>query len=440
MITEAFRNKVIQRLRFIYPEFQDEFYYHTLFNEINKNIRKKPQQKWNEQDAILITYGNSVQNEGEKPLQTLNRFINFHLRDWINTVHILPFFPYSSDTGFSVINYQEVNPKLGAWADIRRINTHTHLMMDLVINHASVRHPWFQQFLKGESPGKNYFINIDPSTDLSSVVRPRSTPLLTPFETVDGKKYVWTTFSSDQVDLNFANPWLLLEIIKVLFRYIREGARIIRLDAIAFIWKEPGTSCLHLPQTHEIVKLFRDIVEYTNPHVLLLTETNVPDKENHSYFGQGDEAHMIYQFSLPPLLLHALYTGNSKYLTNWAQSLPALPENCTYFNFTASHDGIGVRPLEGLIPRQELDDLIEAMKENGGEVSTKTNSNGTISPYEINITYFDAMKSTGRNQEEFQLRRFLASQTIMLAFKGIDRKSTRLNSSHRYVSRMPSSA
>jgi len=121
--------------------------------------------------------------------------------------------------------------------------------------------------------------------------------------------------------------------------------RIARLDAVAFLWKELGTNCLHLPETHELVKLFRDVCEIVAPRAIILTETNVPHAENVSYFGQGDEAHMVYQFSLPPLLLHAFITGNGQYLTHWASGLEPPPAGCTFFNFTASHDGVGVRPF-----------------------------------------------------------------------------------------------
>ncbi len=385
---------------------------------VTSNRRQKAT-PWSEQDVILITYGDSIRQEGEQPLATLNTFLDDHLSGSISHVHILPFFPYSSDDGFSVIDYYRVNPELGDWKAVENMTKNYRLMADLVVNHISQHSTWFQNYLKGREPGAGFFIEADPGEDLSRVVRPRSLPLLTPVETEHGKRWVWTTFSDDQIDLNFRNPQVLLEMMKVFLFYMEQGAQIIRLDAIAFLWKEPGTSCLHLPQTHEVVKLMREIMQYVDPNAVLITETNVPNKENLSYFGAGDEAHMVYQFSLPPLLLYALHTADSTYLTRWASTLTEIPEGCTFFNFTASHDGIGVRPLEGLLPDEEIRTLAEAMKSYGGRISTKRNADGSDSPYEMNITYLDALKYTRAGEDRLQTERFICSQTIMMSFKGI---------------------
>lgn len=417
-----FINKVKSRLEFIYgPAIVPEDLLSKLFDKIEnlKSGSDQNKEKWNEKDIILITYGDSIRSSRQKPLVTLKTFLDEYLEGSIGCVHILPFFPYSSDDGFSVIDYLQVNPELGDWSDIARITENYSLMADLVINHISKHSRWFKNYLSGAEPGKNFFIEVDPSANLTKVVRPRSLPLLTSFSTSNGEKHVWTTFSNDQIDLNFENPEVLLEMLNVLLFYFENGARIIRLDAIAFLWKEIGTSCLHLPQTHEVVKLMRDIAEYIDPTIIIITETNVPNLENLSYFGNGDEAHMVYQFSLPPLLLHALHSVSSKYLTGWAKGLSNIPEGCTFFNFTASHDGIGVRPLEGILPDKEILLLAEAMKSYGGYVSTKRNSDGTDSPYELNITYLDALKYTVRGEDNLQVDRFICSQTIMMSLMGI---------------------
>lgn len=375
--------------------------------------------KWDEKEVVLITYGDSIVKEGEKSLKTLHRFSKKHFKDTVSLVHILPFFPYSSDDGFSVINYYQVRDDLGKWEDIESMKKGFGLAADLVINHISSKSAWFQNFLNGTDPGKDYFIEENPEKDLSSVVRPRSTPLLTPFETTDGKKYVWTTFSNDQIDLDFHNPEVFLEMLEILLFYLSKGIRVIRMDAIAFLWKENGTSCLHLPQTHETVKFYRDVFDYLGPDFVLLTETNVPNKENLSYFGKGDEANMIYQFSLPPLLLYSFFSENSHFLNEWGGALPEPPEEATFFNFTASHDGIGVRPLEGIVPEKQKLQLFENVKNLGGQISTKSNADGSTSPYEMNITYLDALKKTKYASEELQNRRFISSQTVMAAFKGV---------------------
>ena len=382
---------------------------------------RKNRKNWSEEDALLITYGDSiVKKDGEKhKLAVLKKFLEEYLQDTISSVHILPFFPYSSDSGFSVIDYKKVRADLGTWQDIEELASDYNLMADLVINHISSESSWFQNFKKRKEPGKDYFLEVDPQSDLSEVTRPRSSPLLTEVETEDGKRYVWTTFSPDQIDLDFSNPEVLIELIDIFLFYLSKGINIIRLDAIAYLWKKIGSNSIHQPETHEIVKLFRDIVDYVNPSATLITETNVPFNENISYFGNGDEAHMVYQFSLPPLLLHAILTENASYLRNWALNLPKPPDNCTYLNFTSSHDGIGVRPLEGLIPDDEFEQLIEGAKERGGYVSYKTNSNGTKSPYELNITYFDAFREPDISDIDLQYSRYMCSQIVMMSLQGL---------------------
>ncbi len=374
---------------------------------------------WSEQDAVLITYGDQVRAEGEAPLATLKAFLTEQeLTDRLSTVHLLPCFPYSSDDGFSVIDYTHIDPKLGDWADMASLGERVGLMFDLVLNHCSQQHEWFQRFLAGDERYREFFITVGPETDLSQVTRPRSTPLLTPFETAEGTRSVWTTFSADQVDLNFANPDVLVAVLEVLLLYIQHGARIVRLDAIAYLWKQIGTSCIHLPQTHEVVKLMRDLVDAVAPGVILLTETNVPHRENVSYFGNGDEARMVYQFPLAPLLLDAFLSEDATPLNNWLAKLePPLP-GTTYFNFTASHDGIGVRPLESLVAPERLERLVAAVRDRGGRVSTKRNPDGSDSPYELNITYFSALGGPGVTTEQ-HVRRFLSSQAIMLALQGM---------------------
>ena len=416
----SFVKKIEGRLQFIYKENYDKSILADLIHVISSyRINSSKGQKWDEKDVVLITYGDSIKTDDEPPLQTLRAFLNDKLNEQLTVVHILPFSPYSSDDGFSVIDFREVNPELGDWRDIEDLTIDYDLMADLVINHASSKSQWFKNFLKQHGKGKDYFITEDPETDLSQVTRPRSTPLLTPYETANGTKHVWTTFSADQVDLNFSNPDLLVEMMDILLGYIDKGARIIRLDAIAFLWKVVGTTCLHLPETHEVVKLMRNVAEFINPNTIILTETNVPNKENLSYFGESDEAHMVYQFSLPPLLLHALHTGNSSYLSTWAKSLPQLDGDKTFFNFTASHDGIGVRPLEGLLPDDEKNTLVENMKDFGGRINYKSNPDGSQSPYELNITYFDALKGTHKGEDQLQANRFLASQICMMSLAGV---------------------
>lgn len=375
--------------------------------------------RWDQTDNLLITYGDMVQRDGEAPLATLRRFLAERLDRAARIVHILPFFPWTSDDGFSVRDYREVDPDVGTWDDIRALAADRDLMFDLVLNHCSARSDWFQNYLRGQDPGRDYFIEVEPGADVSEVVRPRSTPLLTPFETSRGERLVWTTFSDDQVDLDFSNPDVLIEFIDILLMYLEQGARLVRLDAIAYLWKQLGTSCIHLPQTHEVVKLMRDVVDLAAPHAILLTETNVPHRENVSYFGGGDEAHMVYQFSLAPLILHALLKGDGSTLVDWARSLEPPRPGCTYLNFTASHDGVGVRPLEGLVPDEEVRWLADEVRRRGGRVSTRRKRDGSDSPYELNITYYSALADPEAPGTGHDIARFICSQAIPLALQGV---------------------
>lgn len=373
---------------------------------------------WDERDSVLITYGDSLRNGDEAvPLSVLDSFSRKHLKGAIRTIHLLPFYPWSSDDGFSVIDYRKVDPECGDWDDVERLGNSFDLMFDFVLNHCSSQSSWFKDFVAGIEPARHYFLPMDPDGDYSEVVRPRTSPLLTKTRTRDGEAHIWTTFSADQVDLNWQNPEVFFEFVDILLLYISKGMRIARLDAVAFLWKTLGTNCIHLPETHEMVKLFRDIIEIVAPQTILLTETNVPHAENLSYFGQGDEAHMVYQFSLPPLLLHAFTTGNGAYLTKWAQELDPPPEGCTFFNFTASHDGVGVRPVEGILPTAERDKLIAHVESAGGKVNWRAMPDGSKQPYEMNITYYSALAI--KDDVKLGAARFLCSQALALSLRGI---------------------
>lgn len=394
-----------------------------------KNQFQPDKKNWDHTDIVLITYADQVA-ETDSPktptLATLRRFLNrYSVPEFINTVHLLPFYPFTSDDGFSVVDYCDLADGTGDWNDVKRLNEDVYLMFDLVLNHCSKQSEWFQRFLECEPPYDQFFHAVDPDEDLSLVTRPRSLPLLTKFDTSNGPKHVWTTFSDDQVDLNFGNPIVLLEFLKILLFYVQHGARIVRLDAIAFLWKEIGTTCVHLEQTHEVVKLMRDVLEIAAPGVILLTETNVPHKENVSYFGDGDEAQMVYQFSLPPLLLDAFTHQDPTPLRNWLENLEPIPDGTTFFNFASSHDGIGVRPLEGLLEPERFNSLVDEMRKRGAFIGTRKQPDGSDTAYELNITYIDALSEPYDSTDESwvrsdtDIRKFISSQAIMLSLPGI---------------------
>lgn len=371
-----------------------------------------------ETDSIMITYGDQFRGPNGPPLAYLDRFLREELDGYATGVHILPFSPYSSDDGFSVIDYRAVDPNLGGWDEVTAIAGEFKLMADLVLNHCSARSDWFQAYLQNSSPYDQYFISVPPGTDTSAVARPRSLPLLTPFQTTDGEKLVWTTFSVDQVDLNYAEPAVLLEMLDILLLYVEKGAQLIRLDAIAYLWKEFGTSCLHHPNTHRVVQLFRAVLDEIAPWVVIITETNVPHEENISYFGNGtNEAHMVYNFSLPPLTLDACLRQNTAHLQRWARGLPAPSSHTAFFNFLASHDGIGLLPTHGILTEDERLNLIETVQQRGGRISFKATADGEI-PYEMNINYLSAIADPNLPDDQ-RARVFLVSQGIMLCLAGV---------------------
>lgn len=378
------------------------------------------QKRLSEKDAILITYGDGIREEGVNPLETLRRFASEHLADSISAIHLLPCFPFTSDDGFSVQDYYQIDPALGDWHDIERLGESFELMFDAVVNHASQSCDWFIGFLAGEAAYKDYFVASEPSLDYSSVTRPRALPLLHDYEKADGSTvHVWTTFSRDQVDLNYRSIEVFLQVLDVLLCYISRGARFIRLDAIAFIWKEIGTTCLHLPEAHQIIQLYRHFIERVAPQAVIITETNVPHEENISYFGDGtNEAHMVYNFTLPPLLMYSLHKQDVDVLTRWAQSLQLPSDQVCFFNFTASHDGVGVRPLQGIVSDDEIRELADIAVQHGGFVSMKDNGDGTQSPYEINCNYLDFATDPGASDED-RIQRFLLTQSVMLTMPGV---------------------
>ncbi|MBH02877.1 MAG: alpha-amylase [Xanthomonadales bacterium] len=368
---------------------------------------------------LMITYPDIVQRPGEAPLATLRQFVADHLADAVSAIHILPFYPASSDGGFSVMDYRAVDTDYGQWADIKALSNDKPLMFDLILNHASRRGVWFAHYLANADPGRDYFIEMDPKTDLRSVTRPRSTPLLAEVATARGPRHLWATFSDDQIDLDFSNPQVLREFIDIIFEYIARGAALVRLDAVGFLWKEIGTSCIHLPQTHRVIKFLRALIDRYAPGALLITETNVPHAENISYLTDGDEAHVAYQFVLPPLIAHTLLGGDARRLSAWAASLPPLPAGCHFLNFTASHDGIGVRAVESILDTDELTTLVETTRARGGFISTRSMSDGSTQPYELNISYYDLLAAPETRDTPTHIDRFVVSQAIAMALAGI---------------------
>ncbi|SFB07947.1 sucrose phosphorylase [Poseidonocella pacifica] len=422
----SFSARLTELLAFIYPDLDASILATQVMEAFwpeGVHRRKRPRAPgnnlWSQRDALLISYGDSLIDGTHKPLDVLHDFLLTHMKGVINGVHILPFFPFTSDDGFAVTDYTKVNSTLGDWEDIQRIGGEFALMSDLVLNHVSSQGTWFNAYLQGIPPYDKFFFEASPDDDLSDVVRPRTSPLLREVETKNGTRHVWCTFSHDQVDLDYRNPEVLLEVLRIIRLHIDNGVRILRLDAVAFLWKEIGTSSIHLPQTHAIIKLLRHLVNYATETVILLTETNVPRTENLSYFGKRNEAHSVYNFPLPPLVLHAMMSGTAKYLLDWQRAMPPAPLGCAYLNFSASHDGIGMRPAEGLLPQEEIDRMIDTVRDLGGLVSMRALPDGGEAPYELNTSFFEATGRTFEGPDDHHVSRFLCSQTIVMSLEGI---------------------
>ncbi len=372
-----------------------------------------------EKDVALITYADTLGEAGVPPLRVLLRFHEEYLQGVFDVVHVLPFQPYTSDDGFAVTDYHAVRPDLGDWDDVTRLSRVCHVMADAVVNHMSSEAPWFRAFLANDSEFAEYFVEQDPSADLSDVVRPRTSPLLTRFEDADGRgRHVWTTFSADQADLNYRNPEVLLAIVEVLFFIISRGVRLIRLDAVTFLWKELGTTCANLPETHTLIKIMRAAIALLRSDVVVITETNVPHHENIAYFGDGhDEAHLVYNFALPPLIAHSFITGSAEKLHGWAKTLELPSDDVCFLNFSASHDGVGVRPVEAILDDDELHALVTATRAAGGQVSSRAVGDGRDRPYELNCTFLDLI--SGGADDDALVSKFVASQAIVLAMPGV---------------------
>jgi len=422
-LSKLFNEKIHKYLNDIYKpllnkneiqELSNKVY--DLFPNISEN---QDTSDWSKEDVFLITYGDSLIEKNEKKLQTLNKFLNTYCKDFLTNIHILPFFPYTSDDGFAVKDYHSVRDDLGSWEDIISMSKDFKIMSDIVINHASSESIYFKNFLEGDIEYKDFFTTTDNENEYEDVIRPRTSKLFKKFIVDKQEKSLWCTFSHDQIDFNFKNPNVLIFFLKILKLYLDNGIKIFRLDAVAFLWKEPFTSCLNLPQTHNIVKLIRTIIDYTGKETMLITETNLPDHENLSYFGEYDEANAIYNFGLPPMLLWTMAMGDSTIIRKWLMSMPPAKEGTCYLNFIASHDGIGLRPTEGILTDDQRTDLVEIMKNFGAHVSYRKSKNDKELPYEINISLLDAMKGSKLGEDHLQVERLICIHTIMLGLEGI---------------------
>ena len=426
MLFQKNQKKISSILRTIYKPSLNERDIDHLKDQIIQIIKKfnqnnsKKKLTISEKTSLVICYGDNINSNQKSSIQVFQNFFKKNLKKYFNAIHFLPFYPSSSDSGFAVKDHYKIERRIGSWSDIKKISKSSHVMADIVINHSSARGLWFKNFLKKKRPGKDYFLTVNSKFNTSKVVRPRDHKLLKKIDIFGKSDFLWRTFSADQIDLDFKNPSVLLRFIKIMVHLVSNGVTIFRLDAIAYLWKKNGTNCINLKQTHEIVKLLRLISNLLNVETIIITETNLPEKENLSYFGKNDEANWIYNFSLPPLLIHAFLFENSSYLNKWSKKLPNAKFQNSYLNFIASHDGIGMRPTEGILNERSLNNFLKRLKKNGSKFSYRKIQNKSKKVYEANITVFDALKKSDTDPNgKFFLERYIAAHAIMISFEGI---------------------
>jgi sucrose phosphorylase len=417
--SQLFLELIADYLAHLYPNVNSEALAQKCIDAVgidnSRDFTELEPKRWSESDVVLLVYGNSFLDGNHAPLNVLGEILDAYFSDVCSILHVLPFFPSSSDDGFSIIDHRKVDPLLGEWSDIESLSFRLKLMADVVLNHVSSESEWFTQFLLDQEPGNRYIKIINPGDDLTKVVRPRSRSLERQVNTTTGVKSVWCTFSDDQVDLDFSNPDVFLEILKIVDRLVEAGVRWFRLDAVAFIWKISGSSCVHLPETHQCVKIFKALLHKRQPQAVLVTETNVPHKQNISYFGEGDEADAIYNFSLPPLILHTFIAQSVTALSTWTCEISNEVKSGVFLNFIASHDGIGLRPIEGLLNHDEVETLIDATIKAGGRYESYNTQDGP-KPYELNVSIYDLLTSEG---SKYGKACYLAAHTLILVFAGV---------------------
>ncbi|MGD1855469.1 MAG: alpha-amylase family glycosyl hydrolase [Leptolyngbyaceae cyanobacterium] len=439
-LSKAQRQRLLGRLTFLYgeaaasqnlPELERLLKVHNAYKLPafqTQSAHCSPANRFTEQDLALITYGDILISESASPLATLANFLDHApgLKGVFNTLHILPFFPYSSDRGFSITDFKSVDPNVGSWQDIELLSQRYRLMFDGVFNHASSQSMPFQEMLNGNPAYQNFATVYHSPDELTSeqramIVRPRTSDILTQYQSIDGPIWVWTTFSPDQIDLNFTNPKVLLEVIDTLLLYVRRGADIIRLDAVTYLWEEPGTPCANLAQTHEVIRLFRDVLDIAAPPVALTTETNIPHEENVTYFGNGyDEAQMVYNFALPPLVLYTFYQEETTELSKWVNTLTYPSDAMTFFNILDTHDGIGLLGVKNILSETQIGVIIRCAREHGALISYRTAEGNIEEPYEINSTWFSVLNLDGEAEDlELQVKRVVASRSIALVLRGV---------------------
>ena len=357
----------------------------------------------------LITYVDRLADGGLLKLETL---LNTELKDLFGGVHLLPFFyPIDgTDAGFDPIDHTQVDPRLGSWDDINLLSNTTDIMADVIVNHVSSKSPQFLDYLEhGEKSSyaklfltlNTVFPNGVSEKELLSVYRPRPSLPFTTISLKDGsKKMFWTTFTSNQIDIDVQCDQGKDYLNSILEQFHKSGIKMIRLDAAGYAIKKAGTSCFMIPETFDFIDMFREKASTYGIEVLV---------EIHSYFKKqieiAKQVDWVYDFALPPLVLHSIFNRTSTFLKKWIE---IRPENT--ITVLDTHDGIGVmdvggsEKLPGLLPDSEIDSLVEEihLRSHGESKAATGAAASNLDLYQVNCTYYDAL---GKNDSHYLLAR-----------------------------------
>jgi len=361
----------------------------------------------------LIAYADRL---GGGDIKRLHQLLKGPLAGLFGGVHLLPFYYpiHGTDAGFDPIDHTQIDPCLGSWADIKELGQDLDLMADLIVNHVSSASPQFMDYSeKGDASIYNgMFLTMDSifpngatEADLLAIYRPRPGLPLSYVTLKNAKKrLLWTTFTRQQIDINVHHPQGQAYLQSVLQTLHENNIRMVRLDAIGYAVKKPGTSCFMIPETFAFIEYL------ANQAVALDIEVLV---EIHSHFRRQIEiarqVDRVYDFALPPLVLHAIFNRTARYLKQW---LEISPRNA--ITVLDTHDGIGVIDIgadstdpqnrPGIITPEELDALVEKIHTNtNGQSRLATGvAASNLDLYQVNCTFYDAL---GRNDRDYLLAR-----------------------------------
>lgn len=367
----------------------------------------------------LITYPNRLSADIPGLVNTLSD----PLDGVFGGVHLLPFFAFidGADAGFDPTDHREVDPRIGSWPDVQRLANRAELCCDLIVNHLSVDSPWMRDFLTHGDSSSHARLALSYSSvfpegahedDLLAIYRPRPGVPFTRVNVAGRPRLLWTTFTGAQIDMDMRFPGTWDYLLDVMRRMAAHGARTIRLDAVGYVAKTPGTSCFLTEETLAIVDQLTQ-----EAHRLGLQTLAEIHASQHQVAQLGKHVDHIYDFALPPLILHAVHTGDTDPLLSW---LDTRPGNCV--TVLDTHDGIGVIDVgpdptdprsQGLLRPDQIDGLVETIHQVSNGVSLRATGQAVsnLDLYQVNCTWYDAV---GRDDA-----RMCVSRLIQLLVPGV---------------------